>query len=123
MNGKSEQFPVERRLIKTDEFSSVFRFGVRQKTKHFALYAQKADDARLGIVVAKRLAPRAVTRNTIKRICREVFRRNSVEPFHYIVRLIRPICSKDAPANSKDVRKWVKTEIEQLFVKKKKTAS
>jgi ribonuclease P protein component len=36
--------------------------------------------ARLGVVVAKRFAPRAVTRNTIKRVTRELFRQTGLPP-------------------------------------------
>jgi ribonuclease P protein component len=32
----------------------------------------------LGVVAAKRFAPRAVTRNTIKRVTRELFRTNEM---------------------------------------------
>ncbi|UUZ46686.1 ribonuclease P protein component [Massilia sp. B-10] len=47
-----------------------------QKSAHFVLYTRSNElpHARLGVVVAKRFAPRAVTRNTIKRVTRELFR-------------------------------------------------
>jgi ribonuclease P protein component len=39
----------------------------------------QATRARLGLIVAKRFAARAVTRNTIKRVIRETFRRKQHE--------------------------------------------
>jgi len=49
--------------------------------------------ARLGVVVAKRLARRANVRNLVKRIVREQFRRNraSLEGFDLVVRLHAPV--------------------------------
>ena len=72
----SHDFARVRRIVKTDEFSSVFRLRPAQKTAHFVLYTRPNElpHARLGVVVAKRFAPRAVTRNTIKRVTRELFR-------------------------------------------------
>ena len=47
------------------------------------------DTARLGVVVAKKLAKRANTRNLVKRIARECFRRNreSLQAVDVVVRL------------------------------------
>ena len=55
------------RIVKTDEFSSVFRLRPVQRTEHFVLYAKpnSLENARLGVVAAKRFAPRAATRNMI----------------------------------------------------------
>jgi ribonuclease P protein component len=51
-------FARVRRIVKTDEFSSVFRLRPVQKTPHFVLYARTNDlpHARLGVVAAKRFA-------------------------------------------------------------------
>ena len=77
---RPEDFGRHRRILKTDEFSSVFRLRPVKRTEHFALYQQAnaLGHARLGIVVAKRLAQRAVTRNMIKRMAREIFRRSEL---------------------------------------------
>lgn len=50
-------------------------------------------DARLGVVVGKRLARRAKVRNLVKRIVREQFRRNraSLKAFDLVVRLHAPV--------------------------------
>ena len=73
-------FPRRYRLTKTDEFSSVFGFRKAIKSRHFLLhYRSRADceapGARLGLIVAKRLLPRSVDRNLVRRLARESFRK------------------------------------------------
>lgn len=69
-------FPKAARLTKTDEFSSVFALRPRRRSTHFVLYvrANGLAQARLGIVVGKKFAPRAMERNLVKRMVRELFR-------------------------------------------------
>lgn len=72
-------FPKTHRLIKTDDFSSVFGFRTALKSPHFLLHyrireADEAPQARLGLVVAKRFLRRSVDRNLIRRLAREHFR-------------------------------------------------
>lgn len=67
-------FPKAARLLKTDEFSSVFVAPWR-RSAHFVIYGKPTGQpARLGLVVGKKYAPRAVTRNLVKRLAREAFR-------------------------------------------------
>ncbi|WP_423709637.1 ribonuclease P protein component [Undibacterium sp. WLX3042] len=110
-------FARVRRIVKTDEFSSVFRLRPVQKTPHFVLYARSNDlpHARLGVVAAKRFAPRAVTRNTIKRVTREIFRRSALQNVDCIVRLSRPVNSKDGPATTARLKRELRVEIVRLF--------
>jgi ribonuclease P protein component len=81
------------RLTKTDEFSSVFGFrkAIRGKLLmlHYQPRSSEFNDARLGVVVAKKLLKKAVDRNRVKRIIREQFRcRRAFLPAHdLIVRL------------------------------------
>ena len=51
------------------------------------------DTARLGVVVAKKLAKRANVRNLVKRIAREIFRRQRIElpAMDLVVRLNAPV--------------------------------
>ena len=72
-------------------------------------------NARLGIVVAKRFAPRAVTRNTIKRVTRELFRQASLPAIDCVVRLARPVNSKDGPATSAKLKAELRQELARLF--------
>ncbi|CAN0624316.1 Ribonuclease P protein component [Burkholderia multivorans] len=68
-------FPKAARLLKTDEFSSVFRLRPWRRSAHFVIYGKPTGQAaRLGLVVGKKYAPRAVTRNQVKRLAREAFR-------------------------------------------------
>lgn len=71
--------------------------------------------ARLGVVVAKRLAPRAVTRNMIKRVTRELFRQSALPALDCIVRLSKPINSRAASAASSPLKKQLREELQQLF--------
>jgi ribonuclease P protein component len=113
----SHDFARVRRIVKTDEFSSVFRLRPAQKTAHFVLYTRPStlEHARLGVVVAKRFAPRAVTRNTIKRVTRELFRVSPLPAIDCIVRLSRPVNSKDGPATTRALKVELRTEIARLF--------
>ncbi|MFZ6771757.1 ribonuclease P protein component [Undibacterium sp. SXout7W] len=110
-------FARVRRIVKTDEFSSVFRLRPVQKTPHFVLYARvnELSHARLGVVAAKRFAPRAVTRNTIKRMTREIFRQTCLLNVDCIVRLSRPVNSKDGPATTSQLKRALRAEIVRLF--------
>ncbi len=68
-------FPKAARLLKTDEFSSVFRLRPWRRSAHFVVYARPTGGAaRLGLVIGKKYAPRAVTRNLVRRLAREAFR-------------------------------------------------
>jgi ribonuclease P protein component len=71
--------------------------------------------ARLGVVAAKRFAPRAVTRNTIKRITRELFRQTPLPPIDCVVRLSKPVNSKIGAATSAPLRAALRAELTRLF--------
>jgi ribonuclease P protein component len=113
----SHDFARVRRIVKTDEFSSVFRLRPAQKTAHFVLYTRPnaLPHARLGVVAAKRFAPRAVTRNTIKRITRELFRTTPLPALDCIVRLSRPVNGKDGPATTSALKALLHAELARLF--------
>ena len=113
----STAFPRERRIVKTDEFSSVFNLRPVFRTAHFVLYVRPntLPHARLGVVAAKRLAPRAVTRNTVKRMTRELFRQTRLPAIDCIVRLSRPVNTKAGPATTAGLRRLLHAELIQLF--------
>ena len=71
--------------------------------------------ARLGVVVAKRFAPRAVTRNTIKRMTREIFRIAELPGIDCIVRLSSPVNSKAGPATTGQLKTALRVELLRLF--------
>jgi ribonuclease P protein component len=113
----SHDFARVRRIVKTDEFSSVFRLRPTQKSAHFVLYTRlnQLPHARLGVVVAKRFAPRAVTRNTIKRVTRELFRVTALPAIDCVVRLARPVNSKDGPATTARLKAELRAELARMF--------
>jgi ribonuclease P protein component len=82
------------RLTKTDEFSSVFGFRKAIRGTWLMLHYQPRPegntDARLGLVIGKKLLKRAVDRNRVKRIVREQFRirRGALPACDLIVRLV-----------------------------------
>ena len=71
-------FPSGLKLKKTDEFSSVFSFRRRIHGKFLAINYKPSSLGypRIGIVVSKKMARRAVARNYMKRVVRELFRLN-----------------------------------------------
>ena len=82
------------RLLKTDEFSSVFAFRRSLRGRFYTLYYRPNEltTARMGVTVAKKLVKRANGRNLVKRIAREVFRRQRENlPFcDLVIRLHAP---------------------------------
>lgn len=118
-------FARERRILKTDEFSSVFRLRPVQRTAHFVLYARSNElpHARLGVVAAKRFAPRAATRNMIKRVTREIFRQSELMKVDCIVRLSKPVNSKAGPATNAQLKRALRDEVLRLFVSQRAVKS
>jgi ribonuclease P protein component len=121
----SHAYSRDQRIVKTDEFSSVFRLRPAQKTAHFVLYTRSnsLQHARLGVVAAKRLAPRAVTRNTIKRVAREVFRQASLPGIDCIVRLSQPVNARRGPATTVGLKTLLRAELLQLFASQTRSAA
>src|SRR5437764_13610453 len=74
---RSESFRPSERLRKRSEFLRVQRQGRKLGTPHFLLFLLPGpgERPRLGITVSKKVGG-AVERNRIKRLVREVFRRN-----------------------------------------------
>ena len=70
------RFSRQQRLLKADEFSSVFnlRCSVRGDRLQVLARPNGLTHARLGMVVGKKVARRAVARNYMKRFVRETFR-------------------------------------------------
>jgi ribonuclease P protein component len=120
---RSLDYARDRRIVKTDEFSSVFRLRPTYRTAHFVLFTRTNDlpHARLGVVAAKRFAPRAVTRNTIKRVARELFRQTALPPIDCIVRLSKPVNTKAGPATSAGLKAQLRSELMQLFASQRLT--
>jgi len=114
-------FPKAARLLKTDEFSSVFRLRPWRRTAHFVVYGRPTgNDARLGLVIGKKYAPRAATRNLVRRLAREAFRLRRAEfgGWDVLLRLHTRFDKKVLPsASSPPLRALCRSEIEVLLDK------
>lgn len=97
---RAASFPREARLLKPDEFKRVFAENERARTDSLLVMARPNTIglARLGMIVAKRLLPRAVDRNRVKRCVRETFRvqRQNLPACDYVIRLVaKPVAGKE----------------------------
>jgi ribonuclease P protein component len=93
------RFTKKAKLIKTDEFSSVFNFRKRISARCLAVHYQPNDlgFARLGLVVGKKVAKRAVDRNYMRRVLREFFRiqQHEINPVDLVVRVQKKFEKED----------------------------
>jgi ribonuclease P protein component len=91
MTRNSATLPPDTRLHRPEEFAAVLkkRASARGKFLTISWLPSESSPARLGLVVGKRQAPLAVTRNTVKRVVRESFRleRTQLKLGDYVVRL------------------------------------
>ncbi len=69
----------------------------------------------MGVVVAKRLAARAVTRNMIKRLAREIFRKSEWVSSDFIIRLNAPVVGRDQSASSRARKVALAAELTELM--------
>jgi ribonuclease P protein component len=70
------RFTKKHRLLVKSEFQSLFEKAHKISYRFLKILFKKNDNlhGRLGLIVAKRVAKKAVTRNQIKRVIRESFR-------------------------------------------------
>jgi len=106
-------FSRKYRLLKKHDFQSVFAKSHKSVHKFIiALYQQTQHDyGRLGIMLSKRHLPRAVDRNTLRRVIRESFRHHhdALKGLDIII-LLRSECT---PLD----RKALRTDIDYLWQK------
>lgn len=94
-------FGKQYRLLKTDDFSSVFALRNR-KSRDLLQVSQSADNGlghpRLGLVVGKKTAKRANKRNYMKRVIRDWFRLHKADlpPHDFVVSVSRPFNRENA---------------------------
>lgn len=78
----SGKFNAGSRLLRADGFEHVFKAGnIAEKQFKIFFAPNSGKCARLGIVASKRTFPRAVNRNQVKRVIREVFRQHNIKQF------------------------------------------
>ena len=109
-------FPPAARLHRPSEFAAALKGRHLARGALFVVSTPRRaqpGDARLGLIIAKRMAPLAVTRNTIKRVIREAFRqrRHELPPHDLVVRLH----SRVAPSSLRALKVSVRSEIDALF--------
>ena len=79
------------KLIKTDDFSSVFNFRKRIASKFLVMRFKpnELDFPRLGLIVAKKTAKLAVNRNYMRRVLRELFRlsQHEIAPIDLVIQV------------------------------------
>ncbi|HTY98296.1 MAG TPA: ribonuclease P protein component [Rhodocyclaceae bacterium] len=114
MTGR-KQFRPEHRLRQPGEFSAVLSGRQRLRGEWFELCFGRpgGTSARLGLVIPKRLARRAVMRNLAKRLAREAFRdvRTQLPMMDLVLRLSRAATS----TATRDLPKVWRREIDLLL--------
>ncbi len=72
------RLPKQAKLVKTDDFSSVFNLRKRIASAYLVVRYKpnQLNKPRLGLIVAKKTAKLAVERNYMRRVLRELFRLN-----------------------------------------------
>ena len=121
----SATFPTAARLHRPTEFSAALSGRRVARGVYFVLTAKAVvvsepppaspPIARLGLIMAKRFAHHAATRNALKRVVREAFRscRLSLPAADYVVRLNRRIESVSLSA----LKRAARLEADSHFVK------
>ena len=104
-------FPSAARLHRPSEYVDALKGRRLARGALFVLNVPKTSapvDAqpRLGLIISKRMAPKAVTRNTIKRVLREAFRHKQAKlaPRDYVFRLHSPVGSRTLTQLKRAVR-------------------
>lgn len=95
----SARFPRSARVRVKSDFDRIFQHGRRVALPVLALHWQSGPDAaRLGLAVSRKVDPRAVGRNRIKRVLRDTFRRlrDDLAAGDYVVVARPPAARADA---------------------------
>jgi ribonuclease P protein component len=109
-------------LVSKAQFDAVFAGKVISKTAHFALHFAVPEGAQglaIGVVVPKRWARRAVTRNTIRRQAYAVSQScaHSLAAGHYVVRLKTEFARTSfVSATSVALKQAVRAELHTLLL-------
>lgn len=67
--------PRSAKLTRASEFQQAFKNRRVISDRYFRLFTVPGEHPRLGMVVSKRVSPKAVVRNRVRRLIRESFRR------------------------------------------------
>lgn len=90
-------FHYSQRLHERVEFESALKSkALIEKWLAFHTLPSKTGTSRLGIVVSKRIIPKAISRNRIKRLIREEFRnQTATKAFDVVVRLRKNVLAEE----------------------------
>ena len=120
--------PSAARLHRPSEYVNVLKGRRIARGALFVLNASRTapkeqhdpgiDQPRLGLIIPKRFASKAVTRNTIKRVIREAFRhkQHQLVPRDYVFRLH----SRVQPCSVTQLKRAVRAEADALLEKASK---
>ena len=111
-------FPSAARLHRPSEYAAALKGRRVARGALFVVSSPRGDaggPARLGLVVPKRYAPLAVTRNTIKRILREAFRqrRAALPEGDLVFRLV----NRPPAVSLTDLKRQVRAEADALLTR------
>ncbi len=117
-------FPPAARLHRPSEFAAALRGKHLAKGKLFVVSTPRgpnpdpASGPRLGLVIAKRMAPLAVSRNAIKRVIREAFRqrRHELPSRDLVFRLHTRI----GTCSLRELKAQVRTDVDALLERSRK---
>ncbi len=111
------KFARTHRILKADEFSSVFLFRKVRHGIYLKIYFKpnELNNSRLGQVVSKKVHKRANKRNYIKRTIRELFRLNqaSWNSYDIVVRPQKCFVQEDLPQIVEEF-----TRLTKIFLKR-----
>ncbi len=117
------RFSSEARLHRTTEFCSALQGRKVARGNFFIITVNNNNDniilfkrePRLGLIISKRFAKTSVTRNTIKRVIREIFRNkyHLIPANDYVVRLY----TKIFPVSLTILKRVIREEINAHFYK------
>lgn len=128
MVGQSDEgfrFGALDRLHRPAEFAAVMAsrarasggcFELRYRRRSESEFGGVSAQARLGLIIPKRLAKRAVLRNLLKRLAREAFRqaKPGLPPADLVLRLAKPPLAKGLSVDADLRRQWRKSVDELL---------
>jgi ribonuclease P protein component len=112
----SLRFSKQAKLLKTDEFSSVFNFRKRISAHYLVMHylPNTQEQARLGLVVGKKTSKLAVNRNYMRRVLREFFRTQQHQISH--VDLVVRVQKKFDRVNFSQIKQEFDTLLLKLII-------
>jgi len=77
VNAAAEKFPRSVRIVRASDYRALYNTGRKIHSSHFVLFSRvnALGHSRLGITASRKVGG-AVTRNRVKRLFREIFRRS-----------------------------------------------